>query len=787
MLHNNQCSYAELEWDKIVSALGHYTFSDLGEQAMLQLKPQEDVQHIEYLLRINSECRDAIEIGVRFPISGLTDCSNDLKSLSIEGSLLLIDGINRITGSLEIAQRVAKAFKDRSETFPELCKLINQVCVHQKIIKEIRSCIEDNGEILDSASPELKKIRSAIRRLKNTLKKRVEAIVKQSSRKGLLQEAHYTVRNGRCVLPVKDSHQRQIDGITHDVSSTGATVFIEPKDIVERSNEISRYIAQEEEEIRKILRKCSDLLRPTVTDISHNQEILTKLDTHYACGMLSKRLGASAPAVSSGRGLVLRTARHPVLVLQSESPEKVIPLNVSLGETFNTLIVSGPNAGGKTVTLKTVGLLSLMVQSGLPVPASPDSCFPVFKRVVADIGDQQSIDENLSTFSARLIHLNSIFETLSENDLILLDEIGAGTDPQEGVHLAMALLNHITKSGALAIATTHHGGLKRFARETDGVENASLSFDKKSLQPTFELTVGIPGSSYALELAKRIGLPESVIEETERRLGDKQVRVEDFIQELEESIAVYKKKNSEMQGRQEKLDALIEEYSGKLKQFDKKHRNSLDEALRESEEQMDDFNRRFENLVRKLKEEEASADSVANVKHEIREEREKIAKRKKSLSQKPTDKTSQSLILEIGSTVKLAGHDQVGVIIAENLKKKKATVQINSVKMEVNKEQLVPASSKSKRKVTDSVPLISVKSEIDLRGLELEETIATVDMYLTDAATSGHKTVRIIHGKGTGRLRKRIGEFLKHDKRINEYRLGEWGEGDTGVTIATIK
>ncbi len=782
-----QCSFAELEWDKILSALKDCTFSSKGKQEIQNLGPLQDAREIEYLHRINSESKEAIETGVRFPLSGLTDCSHDIKTLSVEGLPLTVDGVNRVTGNLEICQKISGSFKGRNGTFPELCGLVEQLRPHRTIIKTIRSGIDENGEILDSASHELKRLRSKILQLKNSLKKRVETLVRQSSGKGILQEEHFTIRNGRYVLPVKESHQKKIAGITHDVSSTGATLFIEPVEIVERNNEISRYKALEDEEIRKILRRCSDLLRNIGPDIDKNQDLLIKLEVHYACGMLSKRLKAHSPALTSEKKLILIDARHPVLVLNTGSSDQVIPMTMSLGESFNMLIISGPNAGGKTVSLKTVGLLSLMAQSGLPVPASPDSRFPVFGRIIADIGDRQSLDDNLSTFSARLVHVRSILDTLLHNDLILLDELGGGTDPQEGVHLAMALLNHITKTGALTVATTHHGGLKQFAHETEKVENASLSFDKKSLLPTFELTVGIPGSSYALELAKQIGLPQSVIKETESRLGNKQIRVEDFIQELGKSIAVYQEKNDENLERQRTLDKLIVDYSEKLKKFDKEQKAKLEDTLRDSEERLDDFNRRFENLVRELREQGASSGSIARMKREIRKEIESVKGRKKRVLEAIPDEKKTGSGIEIGSSVKLDGHDQTGVVIAENSRKKTVTVLMNSVKIEIGKEMLSLTAPRSGQKFRDTVPFISAKSEIDLRGLQAREAVDTVDNYLGDAVAAGLTSVRIIHGKGTGSLRKGIGEFLKQDVRVAEFRIGAWGEGDTGVTIVSIK
>lgn len=792
MSQYSEFSYDALEWDKIIHCLYNHTASDLGKKLVEQLIPITEPAEIEIKLRLNSECRQIIQTGIAYPVHGCSDVGPMIKKLSVAGFSLSVEEINSIVINLEAACRMRSAFNTHKEAYPELYSLSKRLKSHEKIVKDIRTKIDEHGTVLDTASPALKKIRRQMLQLQEDLKNRLESLMKQYARTGMLQEEHITIRSGRYVLPVKEANQRRIPGITHDISSTGATIFVEPLEIVERNNKISILKAQEEEEIRKILTGITAQLREIAPDIEYNQNILAQLDFHYACGRLAYRLKAQKPSLTASRTLELYDARHPLLLLNAEKQEDVVPLSVTLGNEFNTLVISGPNAGGKTVTLKTIGLLCLMVQCGLPVPASADSKFPVFRRIIAEIGDPQSLDDNLSTFSARLLNIKAILDDLTEDDLILLDELGTGTDPQEGVNLAMAIIKYITSRGALTVATTHHGGLKIFASETDGVENASLAFDKKSLKPTFQLSVGIPGSSYALELSRKTGLPTEIIDETRERLGEKQLKIEDFIRELESRIAFYKKKNAEIADRQQKLDNVIAQYTEKLTNLKKEYHTKLEGAVRESENRMAEFNRNFEQLVKEIREKQASHAAIVRAKKEIQRESVRIKrqrqKHKAVLYPAKRDEAAETpQEITAGSTVRMKGHDQTGVVIAENPRKNTVTVQMSSIKLEINRDRLQPVTGKQKKLTRDSIPIISVKPEIDLRGMQSDEALEAVDHYLSDAVSTGVRKVRIVHGKGTGVLRRNVSEFLKNDDRVAEFRLGSWGEGDTGVTIVQLK
>jgi len=795
MIPDIEFSHTSLEWDKIISALREKASSDLGRKLVDQLAPSADHDTIEHLLDVNYECRQVLQFGMCYPISGCTDTTPVLRALHMREAFLSIDEINEVIVNLEVAGSIRNALNKQRDSLPWLWKIASGLVPHERLVSDVRRQVDENGAVLDGASPTLKRIRNQIGQKLDRLRKRLDDIVKQYSREGLLQESHVTLRGGRYVVPVKESHVRKVQGITHDVSSTGATLFIEPLEVVERNNEISRLHLEEQEEVRRILKEISTRLQEIVDDLESNQDILGRLDFHYACGQLAHRLDAQKPIISRNNRLELRNGRHPLLILKTEDAGHVVPLSVTLGDAYNTLVISGPNAGGKTVALKTVGILCFMVQCGLPVPAAEDSEFPVFKRVIAEIGDPQSIEQDLSTFSARLLNIKRIIDGITNSDLILLDELGAGTDPQEGVSLAIAVIEFLTQQGALTIVTTHHGGLKLYANETDSIENASLAFDEKNLQPTYILTTGIPGSSYALELSKRLGLPKNIIDTTRARLGDQQLKIEDFIRELEARTASLREKETKAAAQQRKLDKLIAEYEEKLKSVQKEYHTKLELAVSESEKSMTEFNRKLEHLVKEIRETKASHESIVKAKQAIDEEKKKIGRRRgkhkkvlKKIEKAAAEEEIQGEIVP-GGAVRIKGYEQTGIVIDENKRKKSVTVQLASAKLEISRDSIIPVKSAGRQTVhvSGKVPVVRVNPEIDLRGMAADDALAAVDQYLLDAQTEGLAEVRIIHGKGSGILRKNVAEFLKHDGRIVESRLGAWGEGDTGVTIARIK
>ncbi len=793
---NSTFSYSSLEWDKIIEMLRNKTSSEPGRSIVDSLEPSADPSYIEFQLCVNSECKRIVMSSIRYPIQGYTDISKQLKALGIAEMPLNAEEINEVVINLETALRMRSVADKIDDGFPEITSLIKKLKTHSGLVNSVRKKIDETGSILDGASPTLKRIRRQISQKKDQLRNRANELMKKYADSGLLRESHVTLRNGRYVLPVKDSSLRQVQGVTHDVSSSGATIFIEPLEVVERSNVIARLTVEEQEEIRKILSEITASLRKIADDIAGNQDLLAILDYHYACGQLAFNLNANRPILNREKKLILRGARHPLLLSKVGGPDRVIPLSVTIGEKFRTLIISGPNAGGKTVSLKTVGLLCLMVQCGLLVPADEDSEFPVFKRIIAEIGDSQSIENDLSTFSAKLIGIKDIIENLSSDDLILMDELGTGTDPQEGVGLAIAIIDYLTQREVFTIATTHHGGLKLYANDADNVENASLAFDEKSFKPSYILSTGVPGSSYALELSKRIGLPEEILEKSRQLVGSSQLRIEEMIRELERNISDIREKNINVSNRQKNLDGLICEYEEKLSKVQKDYYKKLEETVDSSEKNVEDFNRKLEHVIKEIKEQSASREAIKKAKEVVEEEKKRIRNtrtehkkivKKIQKREKPVKYSEKDI--KVGSTVQIKGYEQSGIVVSENLKKKSVTVQMATVKMDVKKDRVIPVKTSSKQtvRVSGAVSRTFVRPEIDLRGMQADDALSAVDQYLFDAVNEGFSEVRIIHGKGSGILRNNVTEMLKNDDRIVDFRLGNWGEGDTGVTVAKLK
>ncbi|MCP4726822.1 MAG: endonuclease MutS2 [bacterium] len=789
MLEDNRFSFQNLEWDKIHSLLRKLAVTELGGSEVDSMEPLADIEEVNYHLDINEEMQQIIIRSLSFPLGGSSDLEEIIRMLSIRGSILTPDDINQVVSNLETAKNIKIAFKEYVDDFEKTAELIKQLEVHQKLISSIRKKIDEGGQILDGASADLKRIRRKIMNARDKMKSRIEALVKQYTGKKALQESLYTIKDGRYTLPVKAGSIKSVRGITHQVSATGATHFVEPDEIVEQNNIINVLISNEKEEILRILRSITEELSEIMQDIENNQYVLSKLDYHYACGSLAYKLGAINPDVIEKGVLVINGARHPLLIMKAEKPEDVVPVTIELGNDFGTLVLSGPNAGGKTVAIKTIGLLCIMARFGLMIPVLEDTKIPMFNRIIAEIGDPQSIDDDLSTFSAKLMNIKAFIDGISDNDLILVDEIGTGTDPQEGVNLAIAIIEYLRTRNVKTIVTTHHGGLKIYANHTENVENASLAFDENTLKPTYRLTVGVPGSSYALELSRKIGLPDVIIEKTIELMGDKRVKLEDFIRELEQQMSDYSSRINDLKKKEAKMEEAFSEYSKTKKTIEKEVYSKVEDEIKRSEVQIDQFNKQIERMVKEIRETKASHETIIKVKDTIKEEKEKVKKRRTRQKKTKEKIVVDDIVYEIekGDAVRLKGQHQIGEVVSLSKDKKKAVVQFDSMKLDVKKDKLEKVYKKEKPQIITRVPVVQVKPEIDLRGLEAIEAVQRVDQYLSDAMATGLNIVYIIHGKGTGVLRKKVGEFLRSDKRVGDYRLGTYGEGDTGVTIVNLK
>ena len=661
------------------------------------------------------------------------------------------------------------------------------------LTNEIERCIISEDEISDDASPGLKRIRRSIGSINDKVHSTLTGLVNGSLR-NYLQDAIITMRGDRYCLPVKAEYRSQVQGLIHDQSSTGSTLFIEPMAVVKLNNDLKELYAQEQEEIQAILASLSGEAAQYVEEIRADYRALTDLDFIFARGALALSMNASRPVLNTEGRIHIRDGRHPLL-----DAKKVVPITVTLGEDFSLLIITGPNTGGKTVSLKTVGLFTLMGQSGLHIPAGDRSELAVFDQVYADIGDEQSIEQSLSTFSSHMTNIVSFLKKVDSRSLVLFDELGAGTDPTEGAALAIAILSHLHKQGIRTMATTHYSELKVYALTTPGVENACCEFDVESLRPTYRLLIGIPGKSNAFAISGKLGLPDYIIEDARKRLSEQDISFEDLLTDLETSKKTIEKEREEIAAYRREAEELRQQAAKRQEKLDEQRDRIIREAnekanaiLRDAKEVADETIRNFH----KFGKENISA-------AEMEKERERLRKKIKdtsaasALKPQKQKKAYKPADFKLGESVKVLSMNLTGTIVSRPDSRGNVTVQMGILRSQVNISDLeiieepspytpkkLNRSSKGRIGMSKS---LSVSPEINLLGRTVDEAVAELDKYLDDALLSHLNTVRVVHGKGTGALRKGIHEYLRRQKHVKSYHLAEFGEGDAGVTIVELK
>ena len=790
----NQKTLTKLEYYKITALLEEQASSMRGKQLCRKLKPMTDPEKINTaqeqteaaFTRIVKKGR--ISFGNAFPIG------ESLKRLEIGGALGCGE-LLRICKVLQNAGKV-KAY-GRHDTQEELSDCLDvyfeQLEPLFPLTTEIERCIQGEDEISDDASSTLKNIRRSIGHINDKVHATLTNLVNGSLRT-YLQDPIITMRGDRYCVPVKAEYRSQVNGMIHDQSSTGSTLFIEPMAVVKLNNDLKELYAKEQEEIQVILACLSEETAQYIEEIRTDYRILTDLDFIFARGALALSMNASRPILNTDGRIHIREGRHPLL-----DPKKVVPITVSLGDDFSLLIITGPNTGGKTVSLKTVGLFTLMGQSGLHIPARDRSELAVFKQVYADIGDEQSIEQSLSTFSSHMTNIVSFLQDVDENSLVLFDELGSGTDPTEGAALAIAILSYLHGRGIRTMATTHYSELKVYALSTPGVENACCEFDVESLRPTYRLLIGIPGKSNAFAISGKLGLPDYIIEDAKARLSEQDVSFEDLISDLETSKRTIEKEQEEIAAYKKEIEALKSQAQQKQERIEEQRERILAEArekantiLRDAKDVADETIKNF----RKFGKENISAAEMEKERERLRKKMKentassslKVQKQKKAY--KPTD-------FKLGESVKVLSMNLTGTISSLPDSRGNVTVQMGILRSQVHISDLeiieeanpyAPKSfkrtSKGKLKMSKS---LSVSPEINLLGKTVDEAVSELDKYLDDALLSHLSTVRVVHGKGTGALRKGIHEFLRRQKHVKSYRLGEFGEGDAGVTIVELK
>ena len=780
-----------LEYRKILNTLAKYTQTSMGGAIVDQLKPSVQLEDVKQLLAATDQAYTVDRLKGSPSFGGITDIAEPLKRARIGGTLNpneLLAVANTIMGSRRLKRFVAQIHEDEPiEILYNLSELISE----QKPLEDaIKACIDESAEVMDSASPELAQIRRELRNGEVRIREKLDGMIRSQSVAKMLQDQLITIRGDRFVIPVKAEYRSYFGGIVHDQSGSGATLFIEPESIVAMNNKLRETRLKEEREIEVILQKLTALVGDQADLLAIDVDLTGQLDFIFAKARLAHVMKASLPRMNDRGYLKLKKGRHPLIPL-----DQVVPIDVELGNSYTSIIVTGPNTGGKTVTLKTIGLLNLMAMSGLFIPAEEGSQMCVFDAIYADIGDEQSIEQSLSTFSSHMTNIIRILKNMTPKSLVLLDEVGAGTDPAEGSALAIAILEHIHAMGCRMIATTHYSELKAYAYERNGVINASMEFDINTLSPTYRLLVGVPGRSNAFAIAERLGLPGAILDFARGEVKEEDQRVEHMIASLEENRHEAEVERGKAEALRKELEELKARHSRELAKLEEQRDKYVDKARLEAKKLVDKARSEAEEIIadlRKLAQEEGA--SVKEHKliaaRKRLDEAEPEQKRKSSVQRNPKEKRK----IEPGDEVMVYSLNQKGHVV-EMAGAKEALVQLGIMKMKVSLDdlELLSATPSKKPQAQRTATVLkrtrdeSTRSELDLRGENLEEALIEVDRFIDEAFLSNLGQVYIIHGKGTGILRTGIQEYLRKHKHVKSYRLGNYGEGGTGVTIAELK
>ena len=788
----NQKALKTLEFDKIIHILTAHAASEGAKEMCRKLVPYDNINDVE---RAQRETADALRRVYRkgsVSFGGIRDIRGSLKRLEI-GGILGMGELLQIMSLLETAGKIRQygqreADDTSRDSLDESFEFLDPV---PTLASEIRRCILADDEMADDASSALLQIRRSMRQMNDKVHSTLNSMVNGSAR-SYLQDPVVTMRDGRYCLPVKAEHRSQVPGMIHDQSSTGSTLFIEPMAVIKLNNDFKELLMKEQQEIEKILSVLSEKAAAVTEILAEDYRILTALDFIFARAMMAKDMKATRPIFNTDRQIHIKDGRHPLL-----DPKKAVPITVRLGDDFDLLIITGPNTGGKTVSLKTVGLFTLMGQAGLHIPAFEGSRLAVFDQVYADIGDEQSIEQSLSTFSSHMTTIVSILKEVTLNSLVLFDELGAGTDPTEGAALATSILDHLHRQGIRAMATTHYSELKVYALSTEGVENACCEFDVESLRPTYRLLIGIPGKSNAFAISSRLGLEDFLIEDAKKRINAQDVSFEDMMAELQDSRVKLLNEQEEITRYKSEIRTLRDALQKKQDRIDERKEKILSDAaaqanaiLQEAKDYADETMKNFHKFGK-------ASISVKDMEAERARLREKI-KENDSRTAKAAPKPKKKLkaaALHIGDRVRVLSLNLEGTVSTLPNPKGDLFVQIGILRSQVNindLEYIGEAENLQKGMTTGGGKLrmsksAAVSTEINLIGMTVDEAIAHLDKYLDDAYLAHVPNVRIVHGKGTGALRTAVHQYLKRYKHVKSFRLGTFGEGDAGVTIAEFK
>ncbi|MBQ9950226.1 MAG: endonuclease MutS2 [Clostridia bacterium] len=775
-----------LEYDKIISMLTLHAGCCVSRELCESLTPCKSADEMRASLDLTAQAETVYIRSGCSPVDDFPDVRSQLKRIR---AVLFLSANDLLAISRALrAIRNCRESLTRSDVGTGLLSMAHMLITCDYAEDEINRCILGEDEIADHASPELARIRKHMRLANEKIREKLNTYIHSQTYQKYLQEPLITLRNGRFVIPVKSDCRGNIPGLIHDQSGSGQTLFIEPMPVVELGNELKKLAAEEKAEIERILTGLTGLVAPCSEDIYKSLTVLGQIDVTFAKAKLAKEMRAVMPHVCENGNIRIVRGRHPLI-----PREKVVPLDIWLGEDFRTLIITGPNTGGKTVTLKTVGLFTLLAMSGMFVPANEGTQLSFFENVFADIGDEQSIEQSLSTFSSHMkniVHILDRSEYNPQSSLILLDELGAGTDPVEGAALAMAILEKLSQDGCITLATTHYSEIKAFALARDGMENASMEFDVGTLSPTYRLFIGIPGKSNAFEISGKLGLSSKITERAKEFLEDSDVKLEDIITSADTSRKVAERERELAQQAREELDALRSEAEAMRKKHEEeqeKYRKKAKEEARRIVAQAKDESERIIRELRRVK----TADQ-SSVERAIQNSRDSLRKQEGEYAEQlmqAQDDGKPLTHVEVGQTVKVLSLDNEGKVLTLPDSRGNVQVRVGIMKMTVPLSDLRYARESTKLKNAGGTKpkRKSVSLELDIRGNMVDEAIPIVDLYLDDASAAGLSEVSIIHGKGTGALRAGIQAHLRHHKRVESFRMGSYGQGDAGVTVVTLK
>jgi len=776
-----------LEYDKIVALLVEKATSIAGKEKAQELLPSSNMDQVRFSQQATTEGATVLRLKGSVPLGGIRDIRGSIQRARL-GAMLAPMELMDIASTIFAGRRLKTLLLDvcAENELPIIKTEAERIEGLRELESEIKRCIDENGDVLDSASPELRTIRQEIRQLESRIREKLDQMVRSSSYQKMLMESIITIRGDRFVIPVKQEYRHVFGGIVHDQSASGATLFIEPEAIVTMNNKLREFRLKEEREVEKILYQLTERVAEQLEPLKENIEALAELDFIFAKAQLGYSMKAIGPKLNDRGYIRLRKGRHPLI-----ARDVVVPIDVELGGEYTAIVVTGPNTGGKTVSLKTIGLLSLMTMSGLHIPAEEESEMTVFSSIFADIGDEQSIEQSLSTFSSHMTNIIHILKSMDERSLVLFDELGAGTDPTEGAALAMSIIDHVIDKRARLIATTHYSELKAYAYERPEAINASVEFDVQTLRPTYRLLVGVPGRSNAFAISRRLGLPEEIIERAKGSISEEENQVEMMIASLERNRKKAEQERHDAEALRKESEELRKQLEEERARFAEEKNRLLEKAEEEARIAVQLAKEEADTIIRELR--GMMKEGIDIKEHKLIDAKKRLGEAVLELEKEKVKKPAKAVratLIKPGDEVMVTSFNQRGTVL-EKTGNKEFLVQIGIMKMKVKQDDMhVVNPVKAEPQVTyTSVKRArgNVKMELDLRGFKVEDGLREIDQYLDEALLAGLHSVSIIHGHGTGALRKAVQDYLRHHRLVKSHRLGGQGEGGVGATIVELK